>query len=155
MYLAPELTSWYDQPLGASAYPQLRSSENIVTPKDNSNFILVSLTNRSHQVNSRSLLVPCFTVVVYDETERQMLNAHLSYKPPSYWRRLFWSGGRHRQFINMKKFRALVVPGGCWLQGVIIKWRQLKRRFSCGRSFMLGKKRECNRSVCTCTQTEE
>ena len=46
-----------------------------------------------------------------------MLNVHLSYKPPSYWRILFWSGVHPRQFSKLKKFRALVVPSGTFRKG--------------------------------------
>ena len=74
--------------------------------------ILEILTNRSHQVNSRNLLGPCFTVVLYIETWWQMLNVHLSYKPPISCRILFHSGGCPRQFSHLKTFRALVVPSG-------------------------------------------
>ena len=63
----PEITSRSDLPVESSAYPQKRFYENTLTPKDNSSFILASLTNRSHQVNSRSLLGPCFAVVMYNE----------------------------------------------------------------------------------------
>ena len=49
------------------------------------------------------------------------MNIHLSYKPPSSWRMLFQSGGYPRQFIHLKFFRALVVPGGGCHKGVIIQ----------------------------------
>ena len=39
-----------------------------------------------------------------------MLNVHLSYKPTSYRRIIFWFGGRLRQFSHLGKFRALLVP---------------------------------------------
>ena len=46
-----------------------------------------------------------------------MLNVQLSYNRTSYWGVIFWSGGRPRQFINLKKFRALVISGGGWRKG--------------------------------------
>ena len=106
------LTSQYDQLAGVLAWMHQIFSAKLLTPKDGSSFILASLTSRSHQVNYRILLVPCFTVVVYNETWWPLLNVHLNYKPTNYWRILFWSGGRPMQFSCLKKFRALVVPGG-------------------------------------------
>ena len=55
----------------------------------------------------------------------------------------------------MKKFRALVVPVVGFRKGIIIQGRKLKCRFSCGRPVMPDKKKGCNGSNCTCTQTEE
>ena len=49
------------------------------------------------------------------------MNLHLSYKPPSYWRILFRSGGYLSQFSRLKKFRSLVVPGGDCRKGVILQ----------------------------------
>ena len=59
----PGITSLPDQIVGALAGPQKSFSENILTPKYRGIFILASLINRSHQVNSRILLVPCFSVI--------------------------------------------------------------------------------------------
>ena len=84
-----------------------------------------------------------------------MLNVHLNYKPPSSWRILFLSGGYPRQFSRLKKFRALVVPGGVFHKGTIIPERQLNRRFSCGRPVMTEKKRGCTGSFCPCTHTDK
>ena len=64
-----------------------------------------------------------FFSCVYDETWRPILNVHLSYKPPSSWRVLFWSGGLPGQFSRLKKLRTLVVPDGGCRKGVIIQWR--------------------------------
>ena len=50
-----------------------------------------------------------------------MLNPHQSYKPPSSWSIMFWSGIYPRQFICMKKFRSLVIPGGGCRKGIIIQ----------------------------------
>ena len=50
-----------------------------------------------------------------------MLNVHLSYKTPSSWRILFWSGVPPRQFSHLKKFMALVFPGGGFRKGEIIQ----------------------------------
>ena len=78
---------------------------------------MVSITNRSHQVSSRSMLGLCFVVVLHDEILLPMLNVHLSYKPSSSWRILFWSGGYPRQFNHLKMFRVMVVPGGAAVRG--------------------------------------
>ena len=98
---------------------------------------------------------PCFAVVVYNETWWPMYNVHLSYNPPISWRIMFWSVGIPQAVQLFEKFRALVVPGGGCRKGIIIQWRQLKIRFSCGRPVMHDKKRGCNGSVCPCTYTEE
>ena len=66
-----------------------------------------------------------------------MLNVHLIYKPHGSLRILFWSEGIPRQLSRLKRFRDLVVAGGGFRKGVILKWRQLKRRFSCGRPVMI------------------
>ena len=50
-----------------------------------------------------------------------MLNVKLSYKHTSSWRILFWSGGYPRQFSPLKKFGALVVPGGGFRKGIILQ----------------------------------
>ena len=50
-----------------------------------------------------------------------MLNLHLSYKNPISWRILFCSRGYTRKFSRMKKFRALMVPGGGCHKGIIIQ----------------------------------
>ena len=50
-----------------------------------------------------------------------MLNVHISYKPLSYWRILFWSGVRTMQFNNIKNFRALVVPVRVFRKGKILQ----------------------------------
>ena len=96
-----------------------------------------------------------FWSYVYDETWWPMFNVDLSYKPPSSWRMLSWSGGLPRQFTRLKRFRDLVIPGGGCRKGVILQGRQLKCRFSCGSSVTLEKKRGCNRIVCTFTHIEE
>ena len=64
-------------------------------------------------------------------------------------------GGYPRKISRLKKFRALVVPGGRCRKGIIIQVRQIKCRFSYGRPVIPEKKRGCNRSVCPCTHTEE
>ena len=115
------LTSRYDQPERILACPQQSFYANILTPKDGGRFVLASLTDRSHQVNSRNLLGPCFTVVVYVEIWRPMLNVQLSYKHPSSWRILFRYWGRTKQFSCLKKFRALVVPGRGCRKGIILQ----------------------------------
>ena len=53
------------------------------------------------------------------------MNMHLSYKPPSPCRIMFWSGGRPRQFSHQKNFRYLVVPSGGFRKGKILQGRQL------------------------------
>ena len=53
------------------------------------------------------------------------MNVLLSYKPPSSWRILFWSGGCPSNFIHLKKFRSLVVPNGGCREGIIIQGRHL------------------------------
>ena len=98
---------------------------------------------------------PVFCSCLYNETWWPMLNVHLSYKPPSSYRILFRYGGRPRQFSYLKIFRSLVVPIGRCHKGVIMQWRLMKRRFSCGRPVMLEKKRGCSGSICPCIQTEE
>ena len=50
-----------------------------------------------------------------------MLRVHLSFKPPNYWRILFWSGGIPRQFSYLKKSMTLVVPGEGFHRGIIIQ----------------------------------
>ena len=49
------------------------------------------------------------------------MNVQLSYKPPSYWRIIFWYGGRPRQFSCRKKFRYLVVPCGGCCKGIVFQ----------------------------------
>ena len=115
------LNSRSDEPLGVSACPQLSFSEKLVTPKGVGGFILASLTNRSHQVNSRILLGPCFKFVVYVETLWPMLNMNLSYKSTSSWRIFFRSGRRPMQLSRLEMFRALVVPGGGCCKGVLLQ----------------------------------
>ena len=91
-----------------------------INPKDNGSFILESLTNRSHQVNPRSLLGTSFEVVVYNETGWPMLNVHLIYKPPSSWRILFRSGGIPMQFIFLKK-GSWYIPEGSVIRGWVFR----------------------------------
>ena len=148
------IVSLSDQPSVVLACPQQILSGNILTPKYDGSLILDILTNRSHWVNSKILLVNIFTVVVYDETGWTILNEHLSYKPTSYWGVLFWSGVCPRQFSRLKRFRALVVPGGGCHKWIILQGGQIKRRFSCGRPFIIEKKSGCNWSVYPCTHTE-
>ena len=69
-----------------------------------------------------------------------MLDVHLSYKPPSSWRILFRSAGFPTPSSCLKKFSALVVPGGGCRRGVILQGFQLKRRLSCGRRSCLRRK---------------
>ena len=69
-----------------------------------------------------------------------MLNVNLSYNPTSSWRILFRYGGYPRQFSRLKKFRALVVPGGGCRKGIILQGGQIERRFSCGSPVMPDKK---------------
>ena len=111
LFLEPELTSRSDKSVGASYYPQWSFSENLLTPKGGGRFTFASTTNISHQVDLISLRIPCFIFKSLCKMN-PMLNLHLSYKPPSSWRILFWSGGYPRQFIYLKPFRALVVSGG-------------------------------------------
>ena len=54
------LTSWYDQLVVALMLPQIILSAKLLTPKDGGIFALSSLTNGSHQLNFRSLLILCF-----------------------------------------------------------------------------------------------
>ena len=84
----------------------------------------MSLTNGSHQVNSRILRSPFFVSCVQDETGWWMFNMHLSNNPPSPWRILFWYGRLPRQFSRLKKFKALVVPVGGWRKEIIIQGEQ-------------------------------
>ena len=123
--LAPEITSWYDQPLGDSYYLQRSFSEKLVTAKEGVSFTLASLTNISHQVNPRILHGPCFVSCMKDEPMWWLLNMHLTYNPPSSWRILFWYGGCPGQFSRPKKFRALVVPFRGFNKGIILQGRQL------------------------------
>ena len=50
---------------------------------------------------------------------------HLSYKPPSYRRILFRSGGLPRQFSCLKKLMDLVVPVRGFRKGIILQGRHL------------------------------
>ena len=119
--VAPEIISRSDQQVGASDWPQWIFSAKISNSEGRKYFTLANLTNRSHWVSLRSLLGPCFAVVVHNETWWPMLNVHLSYKPLSSWRMLFWSGGYLSQFSLLKKIRALVVPGGGCCKRIIIQ----------------------------------
>ena len=62
-----------------------------------------------------------FPSCVYNETWQPILKFHLSHKPPSSGRMLFWSGGIPRQSSRLKKFRDLVVPGGVWHKGIMLQ----------------------------------
>ena len=73
-----------------------------------------------------------------------MLNLHPSYKTPSSWRILFWSGGHPRKFSCMVKLRGLVVPVERCQKGIIIQWRQINHRFYYVRPVILDKKRGYN-----------
>ena len=64
MCLTLDLTSRYDQPVGASYYSQWSFSANLLTPKDGGSSTLEILTNRSHQVDSRILCSPCFVLKI-------------------------------------------------------------------------------------------
>ena len=50
---------------------------------------------------------------------------HLSYKPPSFWRIMFRSGERLKQFSHLKKFKYLVILSGGCRTGKIIQGRKL------------------------------
>ena len=152
--LPPEITQRSNQQVWDLDDLEWSFYANLLTPKVGSSFTLESLTNRSRQINLRSLLSPCFAVVVYNENWWPMFNVHLTYKFPSSWMILFWFGGYPRQFSTLKKFRALVVPGGGFHMGIILQGRQLKYRVSCVRQDMPDKRRICNKSVCTCTKSE-
>ena len=66
------------------------------------------------------------------------MNMHLSYKPPSYCRIQFRSGGIPRQFSHMKIFRSLTYPGGACFKGIILQGRQLPSGFPViGHSFLI------------------
>ena len=67
-YEEPSLTSRYDQIVLISECLHQRFYEKLLTPKYVNSFILVSLTNRSHQVNIRRVISPCFALVLCDET---------------------------------------------------------------------------------------
>ena len=112
------ITSQSDQPAGVPSCLQRRFSANILTPKDNVSFILASVTNRSHPVNSRSLLDSCFTVSVYIETWWPMFNVHLSYKPLGGY---CFNLGTPQAVQSSEKIRALVVPGGGCSKGIVFK----------------------------------
>ena len=60
---APDITSRFGQQKGASSYQEKNFTENMSTPKYGGRFILESMPNGSHQVNTRSLIYPCFTVL--------------------------------------------------------------------------------------------
>ena len=114
----PEITWWSDQPAGIPVYPQRSFSENILTPKDGSSFILQSLTNRSNQVNLRilrgqfvSFIRSCLRWNCVTSIERT----------PSSLMILFWYGGLARNFSRMKTFRYPVVPGGVCHKGIIFQ----------------------------------
>ena len=50
-----------------------------------------------------------------------MLNLHLSYKPTSSWKILFWYWGWTSQISCLKKLRDLVVPSGRCYKGTILQ----------------------------------
>ena len=50
---------------------------------------------------------------------------HLSHKPTSSWRILFWSGGIPRKFICLKKFRSLTDPRRVYNKGIAVQGKQL------------------------------
>ena len=54
-----------------------------------------------------------------------LLNGHLGYNPTIYWRILFRSGGRPRQFSILKFFRDLADPGGVYCKGIIVQGMHL------------------------------
>ena len=91
-----------------------------INPKCKCWINLIIHTNGIHKVNSIILNGPFF-YLVWDETRWLVLNAHLSYKPPSSCRILVQYGGHPRQFSKLKKFRALVVLGRCLRKDIIIK----------------------------------
>ena len=64
MYMVPELTSWSEKPVGASACPQRIFFSKILTPKYGGSFILAGIPNGSDQVNFRILFGPCFVSCV-------------------------------------------------------------------------------------------
>ena len=123
--MVPEITSWSDQPVGASTYPQKNFSAKILIPKDSGGFTLASLTDRSHQVGLIILCGPCSISFVSDETGWLMLNLHQIYKPPSSWTILVLSGVFPSQFSCLKFFRILVVPGGDCRKGIFLQGKQL------------------------------
>ena len=125
LFLAPDITSRYYKSVGASAYPQWSFSAKLLIPQDKSSFTLVSITNKTHQVNLRSLCSPRFVSFSLDENEWWLLNLHLSYKPPSFWSIMFWSGGNPRYFNHLKRFRYLTYPVVVYFEGIIIQGRQL------------------------------
>ena len=82
-----------------------------------------------------------------------MLKVQLNYKPPSSWRILFRSERRPRQFSCLKKFKALVVPGGGCRKGIFLQWRHLTSYLSIiGQSCLRIKKDVTGASVHATTQ---
>ena len=64
IYEEPSINSRSDQLVGVLTCRQKSFSSKILNPNDGGSFILESLTNRSRQVNSRSLIGTCFVFVV-------------------------------------------------------------------------------------------
>ena len=148
LWLVPDLTSRSDQPVGASDYLHKIFSTKILTPKGVVIFILASLTNRSRQVNYRSMCDPCLVSCVKDKTGWWMFNVHLSYKTPSYWSILFCYGGLPRKFSCLKKFRSLIYPVRVCFKGVIIQGRYLPSGFPViGQSWLRRKRAVTGKSV--------
>ena len=103
----PGITSQSQKLVCASSSPQQNFCEKSLTQKDGGSFILVSLNNRRHQVYFRNLCGPCLVIFLYYETGWQLLNVHISYKTPSYWRTLILYGVPPKQFICLKRFQGL------------------------------------------------
>ena len=83
----------------------------------------------------------------------QQLNVHLSYKTPSSWRILFWSGGHPRQFSHLKRCMDIVFPRRGCLKGIILQGRQIRPGFTYGIPIIHKKKRGHSGILCPCTQT--
>ena len=62
------LTSRSDHPAGIFQCPYQSVSASLINQKDGGSFILASLTNRSHQLNSIIMFSPYFSVVEYNDT---------------------------------------------------------------------------------------
>ena len=77
-----------------------------------------------------------------------MLNVHISYKPPSYWRILFFYEGLPRQFNCLKRVRYLVVHREGFRKGIIHQGSHVKLSFYFVGPVMLDYKRGCNGILC-------
>ena len=117
LWLAPDLTSLSDKLVGVSAYLKWIFFSNLLTPEGRGSFTLESLTNIIQWVNLIIQIIPCFTVVVYNETWWSMLNINLSYKPPSSLRITIRSGGYPRNFSRLKNLGPWWSPAGAGVRG--------------------------------------